>query len=131
MAALSACCLFIGLAPSAMIGMLNAALAQWAPASEDVLPRIESYVSLGWISALSAILLALVALLALCLLWRPGRLPSRTGPTWDCGFARASARIQYSGSSFSQMLVDLLSWILCPRRRQPRIEAPFPGRHEF
>ena len=131
MAALAACCLFIGLVPSAMIGLLNAALSQWNPQGEGALPAIESYVSMGWISGLAAVLLGLIAIGGMWLLWRPGRPLTRSGLTWDCGFARPTARIQYTGSSFSQMLVDLLSWVLWPRRRQPRIGGAFPAADEF
>ncbi len=50
----------------------------------------------------------------------------RTGPTWDCGYARPEPRMQYSGSSFSQMLVGLLSWALWPRTATPVIKGAFP-----
>jgi hypothetical protein len=39
--------------------------------------------------------------------------------------------MQYSGSSFSQMMVELLAWVLWPRRRPPRIDAVFAARSDF
>jgi len=63
---------------------------------------------------------------------RTGRFrPARTAPTWDCGYARPSPRMQYSGSSFSQMLVGLLSWALWPRTATPVIKSAFPQSSGF
>jgi hypothetical protein len=35
--------------------------------------------------------------------------------------------MQYTGSSFSQMLVQLLGWVLLPRKRRPRPAGLFPA----
>jgi hydrogenase-4 component B len=131
MVVLAGCCLFIGLLPWAVVGLLNAALLQWIPPDQSVLPTIQSYVSLRWISALSVILLAIIGAGGLWLLRRPGRSSTRAALTWDCGYALPTPRIQYSGSSFSQTLVDLLSWVLWPRTHQPRIGGAFPQTDEF
>jgi hypothetical protein len=40
-----------------------------------------------------------------------------TAPTWDCGYAAASPRLQYTGSSFAQPLVDLFAPMLGTCRR--------------
>jgi hypothetical protein len=56
---------------------------------------------------------------------------AREALTWDCGYARPTARMQYSGSSFSQMMVELLAWVLWPRRRPPRINDVFASRSDF
>lgn len=39
--------------------------------------------------------------------------------------------MQYSGSSFSQMLVGLLSWALWPRTATPVIKSAFPQSSGF
>ena len=39
--------------------------------------------------------------------------------------------MQYSGSSFSQMIVDLLGWVLLPRRQRAAVSGPFPATTRF
>jgi NADH:ubiquinone oxidoreductase subunit 5 (subunit L)/multisubunit Na+/H+ antiporter MnhA subunit len=45
-----------------------------------------------------------------------GEEPARTG-TWDCGYARPTARMQYTASSFAQPLTDLFRVFLGTRRK--------------
>src|SRR5262249_15748400 len=59
-----------------------------------------------------------------------GRIAEAT-LTWDCGYAAPSPRMQYTASSFAQMLVGLFSWALWPRTHQPQIHGFFPGKKEF
>jgi hydrogenase-4 component B len=51
--------------------------------------------------------------------------------TWDCGYAAPSSRMQYTGSSFGQILVSLLSWALWPRIRRKRVRGLFPTNGRF
>ena len=51
--------------------------------------------------------------------------------TWDCGYARAAATMQYTSSSYAQMLVELFQWSLRPKLNSPRIQKPFPTGAEF
>jgi hypothetical protein len=46
--------------------------------------------------------------------------------TWDCGYAAPTARMQYSSSSFGQMLVAIFRLVLRPRERLPRLRRLFP-----
>jgi hypothetical protein len=39
--------------------------------------------------------------------------------------------MQYSGTSFSQMMVELLAWILWPRQKPPRIKGVFAAPSNF
>jgi len=59
------------------------------------------------------------------------RSPVDTGPTWGCGYAAPTARMQYTGSSFAQMLVSLFAWALRPSRRRPRHLPLFPAPSHF
>ena len=59
-------------------------------------------------------------------LLRKGFVVSRT-TTWDCGYAAGSPRIQYSASSFAQMLVGLFRWAVLPDEHRPRLNGPFPA----
>jgi len=47
--------------------------------------------------------------------------------TWGCGYASSSPRIQYTASSFAQMLVGLFRWAVLPDEHRPRLNGPFPA----
>jgi hypothetical protein len=49
-----------------------------------------------------------------------------TGVTWDCGYARPTARMQYSGSSFARPLTTLLTFLLHTRSDHAPISEFFP-----
>ncbi len=82
------------------------------------------------LSSIGAVSVVLLAVSAVGVAWLRRRARARTAPrpgTWDCGYARPSARMQYGESSLGQMVVALLGWALLVRRRAPSIGAPFPG----
>jgi len=53
--------------------------------------------------------------------------PTARTPTWDCGYAAGSPRIQYSASSFAQILVGLFRWAVLPDEHRPHLKGPFPA----
>jgi len=137
MAILAAACAFIGLAPGLVAPILDAVVAPWAggasaasgAATGAALPRLASLAPLGVIGSISLALALAVALLVLV-----SRLLARSRPvpgTWDCGYAKPTARMQYSASSFARSIVGLFSWALHPRERKPRIEGDFPRPSEM
>jgi formate hydrogenlyase subunit 3/multisubunit Na+/H+ antiporter MnhD subunit len=126
MAALAAACAALGLWPLLAAPALDAAIATFASA-----PGVASVAPLARIGAAAVLLVALIALVGAAL-----RLRLRAGgvaldATWDCGYAAPSPRMQYTGSSFAQMLVGLFAWALRPRVREPRIEGLFPRAASF
>jgi len=54
-----------------------------------------------------------------------------TDGTWDCGFARPSARMQYTASAFTQPLTDMLRACLGTRGTDAEITDYFPTSAEF
>jgi len=86
---------------------------------------------LGWITKMSLALLVFVAIVVL-VLKKPFRteVTRRTG-TWDCGYAQPTARIQYTGSSFGQTVVNLFAFILWPKTHWPTLRGLFPGTEHF
>jgi len=74
-------------------------------------------------SALLAVLvLAIVAKRA----WLLKGRESRTAPTWDCGYAAASPRVQYTGSSFADPILRMFRPVLRTERTLGRVEGDFP-----
>ena len=77
--------------------------------------------------------LAITALFSLALLLRK-RVVAVNGtaqsPTWDCGYTAPSARMQYSGGSFSHSLALLLRPLIRSRITKPAIQGLFPAEQE-
>jgi hydrogenase-4 component B len=131
MGVLAGCCGFIGLAPALIAPCLAQAVATWAPELRDVEWLLAVNAPLDWIGAMAWTLLAGL-LLASAVLWLRLRHSVVTaGPTWGCGFAAPTARMQYTSSSFAEMLVGLFSWVLRPRMHRPRELALFPQKTSF
>jgi hydrogenase-4 component B len=127
MATLGAACLLIGIVPRvASVPIDHAARTFIASA----LP------SLGTLAPLTMLTVTALAVVALCViggafLWRRSRAAA-AGPTWDCGYAAPSARMQYTASSFAEILVGIFGGALRPRGHVPHLKgfAPAPSRFE-
>jgi formate hydrogenlyase subunit 3/multisubunit Na+/H+ antiporter MnhD subunit len=62
----------------------------------------------------------------------PGGRKIRRGPTWDCGFAKPTARMEYTGTAFAQPLVDFFSPFLKSIRKLSRVTTNlFPKSSEY
>ncbi|MBI6547174.1 MAG: hypothetical protein HY692_10300 [Cyanobacteria bacterium NC_groundwater_1444_Ag_S-0.65um_54_12] len=82
---------------------------------------------LAAITVTSAVLLSLIGAL---LFWRQRMLARRvvnSAVTWDCGYDRPSARMQYSGSSFAAPLIKLFGFVLGSRTEYSPITGLFPA----
>ncbi|HEY6842644.1 MAG TPA: proton-conducting transporter membrane subunit, partial [Thermoanaerobaculia bacterium] len=115
-------CIVIGLFPALL-----------APLLERVV-RIAG-VTGSAISALSALQPMTIAL-AIAATIAVGALFGRTqgaphGPTWDCGYAAPSPRMQYTASSFARGLVMLFRWAMPPVIEAPGRLPLFPGHAHF
>jgi hydrogenase-4 component B len=123
MAVLAAVCVVIGLAaPLAcrlVIRVIGDAMGMDAAVLEPVLTNLSSILAL--LVAASATLIALVIGIAVArrrLL--AGRVVAEAG-TWDCGYLKPDARMQYTASSFTQPLAKLFHGVL-----QTRVNASAP-----
>jgi hydrogenase-4 component B len=128
---LAGCCVLIGVFPMLAFGILDRAIADWAPQTLQPVERIVSFVPIGWLTTIALALLGAVALGGLWLSHSRVNRAARAAGTWGCGYARPTARMQYSGSSFSQMIVESLAWVLWPHRKPPQIEGVFAAPTDF
>jgi len=124
MAVLGACCVGIAVGIPLLAPVLDAAAATWSGVPEA---------SLDTFAPLVMIAVANGAVLVIVCMWiararRP--LPAEVG-TWDCGYAAPSPQMQYTSSSFADMLVRLMSWALRPARHATPIIDPFPQHARF
>ena len=112
-------CAVIGLWPTGAAGVsrraADALLGTHAGPSAD----------LGALGGMPLFLLGLIAAAGVVgmALMRPTALTT----TWDCGYAAGGPRIQYTASSFAQMLVRLFRWAVLPDEHRPRLNGPFPA----
>ncbi|MFQ6759559.1 MAG: hypothetical protein D9V46_01110 [Deltaproteobacteria bacterium] len=118
MAILFLCCLFIGLAPWAIVPLLQRAVGAWAGmtlatfsaagSAESML--IGSLAPVYWLSLCAFLLLAFS--LGLFLRQKSFPEPGRENrpATWGCGYREGTPRMQYTAVSFAEMLVSLFRW---------------------
>ncbi len=130
-AVLAAACAALGMGALWAAPALDRAIAAWTGAAEASLPALSALAPLGWIGAAGAALLAAFLAGLGALRWRMRRGAFATVGTWDCGYAAPTARMQYTATSFSQMLVHLFAWLLRPHIERPRITGVYPAASSF
>jgi hydrogenase-4 component B len=130
MAALAAGCLALGLFPGPLAPLLDRAVASWVGASLAP-PPLGALAPLGRVTLLGLLLVGVAGAgaLALARVTRRGRAAER--PTWDCGYAEPGPRMQYTGSSFGQTLVELFAFVLWPKSHRRRLDGLFPRGGRF
>ncbi len=121
----SLACLLIAVWPTAAFRLVQAPLgalvtSPWFP------PSVVA--SLSRLGQLAGLLLGLSAVTAgLRFVVLRGR-DVRPGPTWACGYAAPSSRMQYTAMSFPQPLLDAFPHLFTWRRRFQAPEGYFPRR---
>ena len=131
MIALAACCLAIGVAPGCVAPLLDSAIRVWAPELARDLPALATVAPLGWVSAAAVALCAVLLFAGLAQASAVRRGNVAFAGTWDCGYAAPAATMQYTSSSFAQMLVGLFDWVLRPHLKRPDALSVFPARTRF
>jgi hydrogenase-4 component B len=124
-------CLTIGLFPWLVAPLLERAVGNWTVLSGPQDLVISALAPLPWISALGLVLLGLVGALRWVLKRSPRAGRRGSAGTWDCGYAQPTRRMQYTGSSFGQLLVQLFAIFLWPRQQWPAIRGFFSQRTRF
>ena len=130
---LAALCLLMGVFSPYVFLCLKPVFSVFPAASTYLVnPAIESAAAM--LSSISLIF-ALVLIIPVALAFIRYRLLSsravdQTG-TWDCGYAAPTSRMEYTGSSFSQPLVDLFSLVLFTKKVYSGILDFFPTSASF
>ena len=126
MAILAAGCIAIGLAPALVVGsIVQRAVRAWEPAASQANYALTTLVPLQTYSVI-AVTFSLLVFIATAFLLRRRPIPFAKASTWDCGYARPTPRIQYTGSSFGDFVTALFAWALMPSQRNVRLPEPFP-----
>jgi hydrogenase-4 component B len=122
---------FIGVAPAALAPLLTSVAVAFAPEARDTAAALNMIVPLPIISLTSGFLIVLLILTWRWLAFRIGSRPIASAGTWDCGYSAPSRRMQYTSSSFAEMLVRLFSFALRPQIDRPALSIPFPEQKSF
>jgi hydrogenase-4 component B len=127
MAILAAACLGLGLWPFAALPALNAAEGAWLGTPVDTV-----FLAATLAQPVRALVLLGAALVATgaCLLALRPRAP-RGVPTWDCGYASPTARMQYTSGSFGAAIVAVLPGFLAPSSLAAPPGSTFPAAASF
>ena len=120
-------CTALGLAPVLVWPAIDGAIGAWRPAWAAT----ETPTSLETLSIVH-LTLALLLLAAVALLWQRVRaLGLRRAPTWDCGFAAPSARMQYTSGAVAGIATGWFAPLLQPERLLRRPRGLFPVRATY
>lgn len=142
MALLLCACAWIGLLPTTLAPLINDAVAAWsASAGNSGLAGKLSGGTIGtalaplsWISLSGWLLLSLIIIVG-GWLYRLKRGCAQDScanvATWGCGYQFASARMQYTASSFADFLVRLFRFGLWSERHGGTIYGLFPNTAQF
>jgi hydrogenase-4 component B len=122
-------CVGIGLFPLVVAPLVESAVRTWA--AEPALPSVAAVAPLNGLTAAGLALIGLVATGVLLLQPYMRTTRIRTGLTWDCGYARPTGRMQYTGSSLGDSLVTLTAFLLWPRKCRTALRGHFPRSSAF
>lgn len=122
-------CIGVGLFPLYIMALLDAAVQTWAPAMAPL--AIATVLPLKALTTMGVALVGLVTVIALgmTILLRAKSL--RKGLTWDCGYARPTSRMQYTGSSLGDSIVNLTSFLVWPKVFRSVLLGLFPRSSAF
>ncbi len=123
-------CISIGLFPMIATGGLDHAVRVWASLPEQTV-SMKTAAPLEWITMMGIVFVVLAGFIGLMLKKLLRTQVIGSVGTWDCGYAKPTARIQYTGSSFGQMLVNLFTFILWPKTDSPILRGLFPDAAHF
>lgn len=131
MSVLAGICALIGMAPGLFASPLDSALPGWQPSLATQGAALENLAPFGWISLLGAGLVSVALMVAVLLIHRLKKLPQSASDTWGCGYLRPTPRMQYTASSFAEMLVHLFRGVLLPERHLTAVTGLFPKKSGF
>lgn len=112
MGVLALLCAGAGVFPSAFTALALPVLPTVVPAAAGFPgPSLSPW----WFAWVAGALLAVGGGLALFLKGRVRRFESATGPTWGCGYLAPTARMQYTGTSFSSLFTSFFRGVIRTR----------------
>ena len=121
-------CLLVGVAPQLALRLVSPAITAFYPHMIATAVSTEYDAVLGRLSLAALLLLSVAVVGALLWRWRLGKNAVSAAATWGCGYQRGTARMQYSGTSFSELAVSVFNGIIRQRIERPELTGLFPDR---
>ena len=132
MVVLVGACVVIGLAPAIVAPLLEQGIVAWTGEPIGAEFSLAAVAPLTWVSFTGLLLIALVFGGSVLLRTRASLGTARQAAvTWGCGYVAPTPRMQYTSSSFAQMLVEMFAWALRPKKEKPRVQGIFPASSQF
>ena len=119
-------CLVAGMAPLLLVRLVTPAVGFYGDLAAPVIAQATGQVPLVPLTIANLLLITLVLVIGAAYLLRLRRSPRSQGATWGCGYLEPTPRMQYTGTSFSEMVVNLLGRIVAPSRQRPVLATPIP-----
>jgi hydrogenase-4 component B len=134
MVLLAGCCLIAGLAPPLLVRLITPVVGSYGNVAAEILLQVTAQVPLLQLTIANCLLIILCLVIGALYLWRLRSLPGALASTWGCGFSEPTPRMQYTGTSFSEYVVNLLGTLVAPRRLRPAlgdVMLPRPARFHY
>jgi hydrogenase-4 component B len=130
---LAGCCMFIGLFSSIVLRFISRSIGDIAGIEKNI---VDSQILpvcqiLNKITIIAFGFLAIVLVISFIRKKILSAKKVRMDVTWDCGYAKPSARMQYTASSFAGPLLDTFKMILRTKKKIKEIKGLFPSQGEF
>ncbi len=132
MVVLAVCCLVGGFAPYLLVQLVTPVVEFYGVVAGNVMTQVIGQVPIVPLTIANGMLIILGLGIGAIYLLRLRRHPRAHATTWGCGYLAPTARIQYTGTSFSELVVTLLGSLVAPRRQRPEMDGViFPRAARF
>jgi hydrogenase-4 component B len=119
-------CLVAGMAPVLLVKVVTPAVSFYGDLTAPAIAQVTGQVPLMPLTIANILLITLVVVIGTVYLRRLHSLPRSQANTWGCGYSEPTPRMQYTGTSFSELVVNLLGAIVTPKRRRPVLVSAIP-----
>ncbi|GFE56662.1 proton-conducting transporter membrane subunit [Geobacter sp. AOG1] len=116
---LAICCLAAGMSPQLLVRLVTPVVGFYGDVAGDLFTQASSQVPLLPLTFVNILLVILTLIIGAVYLVRLRGSSQPRSTTWGCGYLEPTPRMQYTGTSFSELVVNLLGTIVAPRRERP------------
>lgn len=132
MIVLTLCCLIAGASPVLLLRLVTPVVESYAGVARNVMTEVAGQVPLLPLTVVNFTLIILGLVIGAIYLRQLRRKPLANRTTWGCGYLEPTARMQYTGTSFSEMVVSLFGTIVSASRQRPEMKDDLlPGAVQF
>lgn len=131
MAFLALLCAAAGIVSPVLARLVEPAVMSFGGITPADMAQFVAMVPLKTVSMVSGSLIVMALLFGGIYMRMVSRMPRASAATWGCGYQAPNRRMQYTGTSFSEAVANLLGVVAVAERRQPVSGSAFPGSASF